>query len=104
MPMPSGSGRQDDPMRVTIYAEHGADWPLWGPNGFLDEASLPLSDPTKLAIRAWLNAYDGRRSCVTAPGQADCDFSDRCPEPLEDPDRGFVPRCDPPGSFEVVGE
>lgn len=53
-------------MRITLYAEHGADWPLWGPRGLLDEAALPLSQSTKLRLKAWLYAYDGRREEIPA--------------------------------------
>ena len=53
-------------MRITLYAEHGVDWPLWGPNGLLDEESLPLSEGIRREIRAWLYAYDDRRGEVPA--------------------------------------
>jgi hypothetical protein len=52
-------------VRLTLYAEHGVDWPLWGLDGLLDEESLPLSDGTR-RIRAWLYAYDDRRGEVAA--------------------------------------
>ena len=44
-------------MRVTLYADE-APWPLWGPDGLLEEQALPLSEPTRTRIKAWLNAYD----------------------------------------------
>ena len=44
--------------RVTLYADN-VDWPLWAPSGGpLNEDALPLSETTKLRIKAWFNAYD----------------------------------------------
>ena len=51
-------------MEIILYAEHGVDWPLWGPNGLLEEGSLPLSEGIRREIRSWLYAYDNRRDDV----------------------------------------
>jgi hypothetical protein len=46
---------------VRLYADY-APWPLWGPGGGpLHENALPLSESTKLRIKAWFNAYDQAR-------------------------------------------
>jgi hypothetical protein len=43
--------------RITLYADC-ADWPLWAPQGGpLDEDELPLTESTKLRLKAWFNAY-----------------------------------------------
>jgi len=47
--------------RLLLYADY-VPWPLWGPNGGpLAEDALPLSEATKLRIKAWFNAYDAHR-------------------------------------------
>jgi hypothetical protein len=46
---------------ITLYADY-AEWPLWDRRGLLHEDALPLSQPTKERIKAWLNAYDDPRS------------------------------------------
>jgi hypothetical protein len=51
-------------VEITLYAEHGVDWPLWGPHGLLEEEALPLSEGTRREIRGWLYAYDNRRGDV----------------------------------------
>jgi hypothetical protein len=61
-------GGQNVPMRVTLYADY-CDWPLWAPGGQLDPSALPLSDPTKRRIIAWLNAYDNEYRWDVAPWQ-----------------------------------
>ena len=58
--------RKNGHVRITLYAEHGIDWPLWGPSGLLDEESLPLSEGIRREIRAWLYAHDDRRGEVPA--------------------------------------
>jgi hypothetical protein len=47
-------------VKVVLYADY-SDWSLWGPRGLLGENALPLSDATKLRIKAWFNAYSKPR-------------------------------------------
>ncbi len=41
-------------LRITLYADCVA-WPLWLRGGPVDEFYLPLSEETRVRIRAWFN-------------------------------------------------
>ncbi|MCA1844130.1 MAG: hypothetical protein LC792_13290, partial [Actinobacteria bacterium] len=56
-------------MRVTLMADY-CDWPLWALGRQLNPADLPLSEPTKRRIMAWLNAYDDEWQWDIAPWRA----------------------------------
>jgi hypothetical protein len=45
-------------IHIVLMADE-APWALYRvPGGLLHEDTLPLSEPTKLQIKAWMNAYD----------------------------------------------